>query len=200
MRFGNEQSKMPNFTLLLEELNSDNPATYISARDEFLESREEVLPVLIKIMLDQADRQGWRAAMVIAAMEDVTTVSAFIQALKSPSALIRQLAAQMLGDLGDGCAIPYLLEQLGDENIGVQIWVVEFLGNLRAREAVELLYTLITKTDSAELQRTIIKAFGRIGDADAAAYLVPFFKSPDHHVSKKAYEIYQQLTSSSTGS
>jgi hypothetical protein len=50
-----------------------------------------------------------------------------------------------------------------------------------------------------ELQRSVIKALGRIGNSNVVTCLIPFFNSSDHHVSKKAREVYQQLIRSSLG-
>ena len=190
----------PNFSLLLEALNSDELPTYLEAREALLEQGQAALPILVDLMLRQTDRQGWRAASLLAAMKEAATVPAFVQALKSPNPLIRQIAAQMLGDSGDEGVVLDLLASLSDPNPGVQTWVVESLGKLRARSAVKPLCAIISATDSTELQQSIIKALGRIGDPEAAGCLLPFMNSPNHHVRTRACEIYPQLTRASIGS
>lgn len=186
-------------TTLLIDLNSDDLATYLAAREALLTQRETALPVLVEFMLKRTDRLGWRAASLVAVFKDADTIPAFVEALNSPNALIRQIAAQILGDSGDASVAAPLLDHLHDENLGVRTWVVESLGNLHAREAVQPLCVLLGDTDAPELQQSIIKALGRIGDTNAADCLVPFLNSPNHHVRSRARDIHRQLTNPSRG-
>lgn len=191
---------LPPLSTLLEALDSEDLATYFGAREALLEQRQVVLPVLVDLMLSRTDRLGWRATLLVASMKDTTTVPAIIQALQSPNALIRQIAAQMLGDSNDATVIAALLALLHDDNCGVQTWVVESLGNLRANTAVQPLCDLLSTTDSTELQQSLIRALGRMGDPEAAMCLLPFLNSPNHHVRSRAHEIHRQLSSLTPGS
>ncbi len=188
-----------NLTRLLHDLDSDDIGTYLAAKDELARQRQMALPALVRLMLNQSDRQGWRAAALVASMKDASTLSAFVQALYSQNSLIRQTAAQVLGELGNESAIPHLLDRLYDESTLVRIWAVEALGNLHALRAVKPLIDLLAEADSYELQHSIIKAFGKIGDPRAADSILPFFDSPDHHVGKRAREVYNQLIGSTIG-
>ncbi len=188
-----------NLVRLLQDLDSDDIGTYLAAKDELVRQQQIALPALVRLMLNQSDRQGWRAAALVASMKDISTLSAFVQALYSPNSLIRQTAAQVLGELGNEAVIPHLLNRLYDESTLVRIWAVEAMGNLRSVRAVNPLIDLLAEADSYELQHSIIKAFGKIGDARAADSIVPFFESPDHHVCKRAHEVYKQLSGSTRG-
>ncbi|MEO8392429.1 MAG: HEAT repeat domain-containing protein [Chloroflexota bacterium] len=190
---------MLNYKVLLEGLNSDDPAAQIAAKEKFLEHPRMALPVLVELMLTQPGRQGWRAALLVAAMKDASTIPSFVLALKSPNALIRQTAAQMLGELGDESIVPHLLASLSDDSLGVQMWTIEALGNLHTQQAIQPLCRLITQTDVPEIQHTIIRAFGRIGDPTVTVYLVPFLNSANHHVRSRAQDVYRQLSNAPTG-
>ena len=75
----------------------------------------------------------------------------------------------------------------------MQVWVVESLSKLEAREAVRPCLVLLSQTESPEVQQSIIKAPGYLGDASVVPSQIPFFDSPDRHVRSRAHEVYEQL-------
>jgi len=185
---------MRTLTRLLADLNSDDMARYLAAKDQLVKRGQMAISALINMMLTKTEREGWRAANVLAAMTDVNTTSAFVVALKSRNPLVRQTAAQVLGEQEDKAVVPNLLDCLNDDNYIVQMWAVESLGNLGDKRAVESLATLLMQTDSPLIQHTTIKALGRIGDTVVAPLLVQFFNSTDPYVPVSAHEVYLELT------
>jgi HEAT repeat protein len=184
---------------LLEKLKSDNLTDYLKASAELLIMGQAAMLALIEIMLTHHDRQGWRAARLLAEIADPSTTPAFVQALRSSNPLIRQTAAQALGSQGTKDTVPILLDHLDDEDCVMQIWIVEALGDLGDETAVTPLLTLLVKTDSTVIQYGVIKALGRIGDPRATPALPHFFNSQDRHVRSRSREVYEQLTGSSIG-
>lgn len=184
---------MTDVNTLLEKLNSDNASEYVQACQNLLEMGKIATLALTEVMLNCSDREGWRAARLLAESKDPTTIPAFILALRSPHVLIRQLAVQALEELGRVEVVPYLIERLGQNDIMLQIRIAEALGALRDTRAVRPLLSLLEKTESAAFQHCIIRALGRIGDPAAAKVLPRFFCSSDHHVRSRASEVYQQL-------
>jgi HEAT repeat protein len=184
---------MSDVMLLLDQLDSDDIAIYLKARMALIQMGSVIMPRLAETMLTRPDRLGWRVALVLAEMADEAVIPAFIQALQSPSSLVRQAAAQGLGQYQDRRVIATLINALSDPDPMVQTWVVESLSKLEARAAAKPLLALLQRTDSTALQAVIISALGRMGDASAAAALTPFLNSTDRHVRSRAHEVYEQF-------
>ena len=184
-----------NLPQLLEELNSDDIETYLAAQDQIRANQKAVLPSLIDLMLTQTNRRAWRAAALAASMKEASTVPAFIQALDSPNALIRQTAAQVLGDLGDETVVPHLIARLYDETSER----ADLAGRV-ARQAAgsacgQPLSVLDHRSGSPpSFSTALLKLSAKLATRDLRRCFAVFFDSPDHHVCKRAHEVYQQLT------
>ena len=78
--------------------------------------------------------------------------------LQSDSEVVRCLAAQALGRIGEPCALPPLLPLLGDEDEDVRFDAVEALGRLGDSRAVEPLCALYHDPGSADLKVAAVEA------------------------------------------
>src|SRR5260221_12857170 len=159
---------MTTLGMLLDDLNSDDTTVYRTAKERLRKIGRMVIPSLVDRMLSRSERPAWRAAMLLAEMQDPNCTFAFLQGIKCTNSMVRQIAAQYLSKNGDRESIGYLLNSLNDEDQALQIWVVEALGNLGDTSVVSPLLALLNKTDSFALQHSIIKLFGSIGDFRAA--------------------------------
>ena len=184
-------------TTLISDLGARNTETYYAARDQLRVLGTAAIPALVKTMLAGNDILSWRAAALLAEIKVSALLDHFVQALESPSPMVRQITAQVIGEHGDKRCIPQLLNHLHDNSCLVQMWVVEALGVLGDGTIVEPLLDLLQQTDSHSIQLSVIKALGQIGDANAAEGLRPFFHSDEHHVRSRARRVYNQLLGSS---
>jgi HEAT repeat protein len=185
---------MTNINELLQALNSDETSKNLQARRGLLALGSQVIPHLVGLMQQtQNDRLSWRAAVILAELNDPGTQSVFLEALDSPHPIVRQVAAQALGKFHDTRVVPQLLNHLHDPFSIAQMWVIESLGELGDSRAVEPLVALLSETDSDTIQQSILRALGRIGDRVALSALVPFFNSPSRHVRSRSQEVYEQL-------
>lgn len=185
---------MTNIHELLQALNSDETSKNLQARRGLLALGSLAIPYLVDLMhQDQNDRLSWRAAVILAEMNDPVTQPVFIEALDSGHPIVRQVAAQALGKFQDTSVVPHLLNHLHDPFSIAQMWVIESLGELGDGRAVEPLLNLLAETDSDTIQQSILRALGRIGDRVALSALIPFFNSPSRHVRSRCQEVYDLL-------
>lgn len=186
---------MTTLTYLIDKLDSDQTPEYLRASQDLLEMGHIAVVALIDVMLNRHDRQGWRAARLLAEAKAPEAVPAFILALASCNPLIRQTAVQALGNQGNCEVVPYLLPHLQTNDYMMQLWIIEVLGKLRDNRAIEPLLDLLQRTESMAIQYGIIKALGAIGDPIAANVLPNFFDSSDRNVQAQSHEVYEQLAS-----
>ena len=97
-----------------------------------------------------------------------------IARLRDQSELVRQNAAEELGNIGNAAAVPALIEALNDEH-WVRRYAAEALGKIGDAAAVPALIEAL-KAESMHLNQDIIEALGKIGDAAAAPSLLAIFE------------------------
>jgi HEAT repeat protein len=79
-------------------------------------------------------------------------------------------AACALGELGDPCATPALLEQFGAASPVARLAILDALAELAELSATPLFVRLLTDED-AEVRRTAVVALGRLGTKSALGYV-----------------------------
>src|SRR4051812_22627806 len=121
---------MTTLTYLLDKLDSDQTPEYLRASQDLLEMGQIAVVALIDVMLNRHDRQGWRAARLLAEAKAPEAIPAFILALTSCNPLIRQTAVQALGNQGNRELVPYLLPHLQTNDYMMLLWIIEVLGKL----------------------------------------------------------------------
>src|SRR5688572_10166505 len=120
---------MTDITTLLQGLNSNETSKNLAARRGLLALGSQVIPHLVDLMQQsQNDRLSWRAAVILAELNDPSTQSVFLAALDSHHPIVRQVAAQALGRFHDTSVVPQLLSHLNDPFSIAQMWVIESLG------------------------------------------------------------------------
>lgn len=182
---------------LLQDLGDRDTNTYYAARDQIRALGIDAVPALVQVMLSGKDIVSWRAAALLTEIKVSLVLDYFVQALESPNTIVRQIAAQAIGEHGDKRLVPHLLKHLDDRSCIVQMWIVEALGELGDSEVVQPLLDLLHKTDSTSIQLSVIKALGQIGDVRAAKAFIPFLQSDNPHVRSRAERVYRQLIESS---
>ncbi len=133
---------------------------------------------LIAVYLPLLQREGWLNELNgNGARQTVETIDPFLAGLKDPNPETRKRNATTLGNLGDGRAVPALLDLLqNDTDAGVREYVALALGEIGDERAVMPLCERI-KVDTTEWSRSAAAwALGKIGDpraADTLAALLP---------------------------
>lgn len=175
---------MPDIQALLACLDSTKLQTRLDARHQLIELSETAVEPLITLL---ERGTGWGAAEAAIALGDIGDRRAcqpLIHTLNTGSmAILRQNAAEALGDLGDIQALDALLAALQHEVGLVQVWIVNALGKLRDRRAVQpLLDALYAADPSSSVRYLIIRALGDIGDPQVLDAILEFKEDDDHHV------------------
>ena len=123
------------------------------------------------------------------AKRDVTSL---IKALAyQKDSLVRWLAAEALGNLGDARAVEPLIAALKDSDSSVRQRAAEALGKLRDTRAVEPLITALKDRDSYVRQRAA-DALDKIG-APAIELFITALKDSDSDVRQRAAEALWQI-------
>ncbi|NSW54250.1 MAG: HEAT repeat domain-containing protein [Anaerolineae bacterium] len=101
--------------------------------------------------------------------------------------LLRQDAAQALGDLADARSVEPLIAALDDENHEVSEYAAVALGRIGGVRTTELLITALTDGSGSEgVRSSAAKALGEIGDSRAVESLIAALEDKNHKVSEYA--------------
>ena len=116
----------------------------------------------------------------IETLKSTRDIPGLIAALRHPDADIQWRAAAALGSLGPD-AIAHLVRGLATRNRAVRLGIIEALGEIRDRQAVEPLVPYL-RDPSAEVRWAAALALGEIGDEQAIGPLLPGLRDPDRYV------------------
>jgi HEAT repeat protein len=105
---------------------------------------------------------------------------------------VRQLAAVVLGDLGDASAVPALLSAVGDRDEAVRKCAVDALGRIGDASAIPALIGALQDMDRG-VRCNAANALGRIGDPSAVSALAGGLEDEDQYVCKCAAEALGQI-------
>lgn len=130
-------------------------------------------------------------------MEETRPVLRHLKALSSPDDLIREHAAQRLGELGDPIATQALTQKLTDPDIDVRFASAEALGKLRSESALRpLLRTL--SDDDPDVVAASATALGELGLPDAISQLDGLLSHHDRFVRAAAAMALGKLDATNT--
>lgn len=138
------------------------------------------VPAIVRRLGDARVREG-ALAMVLGRIGE-PALGPTVEAMKSPDALARKNAAWALGYMKAGPgAVAALCAALADGDTGVRAAAAWSLGNLRAKESVAELRSMLASTASRD-RVAAAEALGRIGDAAAAPDLIARLQDTDPDV------------------
>jgi HEAT repeat protein len=103
-------------------------------------------------------------------------VSILINALNDESSYVKEVAAKVLGKIGDKRAIPVLIDALNIKYANIKEQIAKALGKLGGEEALKVLIKLATEQDRFS-DLAVAKALGEIGDRRAVDALVNLLSS-----------------------
>jgi HEAT repeat protein len=119
-------------------------------------------------------------------------VEPLLTALTDSDGVVRKLAAETLGRIGDARAVAPLIPALNDDDEHVRRCAVEALGNLGDASAVDPLVALLTGYDIDFRLRAVI-ALGKIGDLGAAEALIAVLADSDGNVRRRAVDSLEKI-------
>lgn len=114
-------------------------------------------------------------------MEETRPVLRHLRALTSTDDIIREHAAQRLGELGDPIATQALVRVLTDPDVDVRFAAAEALGKLRSESALRPLMRTLTDEDP-DVVAAAATALGELGLPDAISQLDELLSHHDRFV------------------
>lgn len=182
---------------LFEALEKVERTSRLSIEHEITDMGTTAVEFLVAIMLDPEGENRYQAAKLLGKIakqtRDPCLVEPMVKALGSPDFMIRQIAAQVLGILGDRRTSEVLIGALKDEKVMVQLWAVESLGRLGVPSAVGPLVELLQNTESSTLRHTIIRVLGTLGNPEVIPIILTFKDDEDSHVRARVTDAVQAL-------
>jgi HEAT repeat protein len=112
---------------------------------------------------------------------------------RGSAGVARAWAAQILGDLGNGKAVPVLLGCLGDLDDQVRARAAAALGKLADRRAVPELIRVMLGDPVPYVRIQVVRALGQLGDPRAMHYLIDALKDGEWWVRIRVVEALEQL-------
>lgn len=183
---------------LLNALPETDITTHLAIEDELLAIGPAAIAPMAAVMLDSDAKDCYKAAHVLARMAaktpDPSLMDPMCEALHSPHFMVRQVAAQTLGMLGDRRAMALLVEALNDEKLLVQLWSVEALGKLGDPRAVAPLVEALKRTESSTVRYTIIRVLGEMGDPEVIPVILTYRDDDNHHVRARVRDAVEALS------
>lgn len=99
------------------------------------------------------------------------TVPTLIEAVKDPSSIVREMAIEVLGEIGDPEAVPAILAAMDDTNESIREEAIRSLGAIGDRRAVPALLKALDDPNW-RLRELAVQSLGLIGDSQAAPALL----------------------------
>jgi len=106
---------------------------------------------------------------------------------------LRQRAVWVLGEIGNSEASPALLEMMSDEDMDIRRSVIEALGKVKAKDAVEPLITILKDEKQASIKEWVIEALGNIGDPKAVEALAECLNAKEEGVQRSTIQALSKI-------
>ena len=132
---------------------------------------KKAVPVLIQHLNTKSEEVTLTSLIGLGNLRDKSAtehILPFLKYNKKNAEQIRRAAAEALRKIGDPAAIPVLIESLTDKKTpkAVKLFVIDALGDLKAKEAVPHLSTIL-KTEKDSSVSAALLALSKIGGAES---------------------------------
>ncbi len=143
---------------------------------------------VLKALTDDDDEVRLEAARVAAQGRMVDAVPRLVEWLSDPDKVVRRVATDALGAIGDAAGTVALIRTLGDFDGDVRMGAVLALGKIGQRGDRTVVVPLISRVtdEKTEVRRAAIEALKAIGDRRAVVAMVSAFGDPNLEVRKTA--------------
>ncbi len=178
--------------LLVTALKDESEYTRRSA----VEVLNEVCdPESIGDLLEAIKDDDWwvraRAGDALAEIGGPKVVQSVLELIKSEDEEIRRTAIEILNAAKDETAVAALISATDDEDWWVRERAVDALAQIGSKEALPKLVSMLgvnPKTDPV-----VVRALGKLGDADVISKIVPMLKRPEREIQVEAIKAISHL-------
>ncbi len=129
-------------------------------------SEEKELEKLIEDLKNSDVEGRINAAKALGKLKDPKAIDQLIQAFNDINKFVRLSALESLVEIGEP-AVPALINALRDTNLYVRQYSVEVLGRIKDQRAVDPLINALKDADYPEVQYSLTKALGELGNPKA---------------------------------
>jgi HEAT repeat protein len=171
----------------MEDDSLNQPFSKEPIKEEEVEELMEKDP--IKALLHTDIRVRIQASNLLndAEKKQNINLSALIEALRSKNIIVRNIAANVLGQLKTKQAIKPLIEILDDEWMPTRFMAINSLASIGDLEAIEPI-TKLASAEDTKLRVWAIQALGEFGDSRSVELLIEALNDNDNDVRRNAAE------------
>ncbi len=166
------------------------------ARRAAVEVLNEVCnPDSIKDLLDAIKDDDWwvraRAGDALAEIGGPKVVNSVLEMVKDEDEDIRRTAIEILNATKDETAVDTLIKATDDEDWWVRERAVDALAQIGSKKALPKLVDMLGK--NAKTDTVVVRALGKLGDADIISKIVPMLKRPELEIQVEAIKAVAHL-------
>jgi HEAT repeat protein len=178
---------------LIDQLDSADPSASSLLSKRLLEYGSTAVPHLIEALLYTRLPRSWRAANILAQIDDPRWFVPMVMAVRAENPLLGHAAVNALAERYPKQAIAPLVAALPNCHSIVQLRIIAVLEELHATESVLQLIELLALTDSPTMRAAILQALGALGDKSMINIPQQYLDDPDPHVRKHARKCVAKL-------
>lgn len=190
---------------VIVKVNHPDTVKYLVAalKDESEYSRRSAVEVLneicdpesVKDLLGAIKDDDWwvraRAGDALAEIGGPKVVNSVLELVKDKDEDIRRTAIEILNSTKDETAVDTLIKATGDSDWWVRERAVDALAQIGSKKAVPTLLEMLGKNSKTD--PVVVRALGKIGDADVISKIVPMLKRPEREIQVEAIKAISHL-------
>jgi serine/threonine-protein kinase len=152
-------------------------------------------PESVKDLLSAIKDDDWwvraRAGDALAEIGGPKVVNSVLELVKDKDEDIRRTAIEILNATKDENAVDTLIKATDDADWWVRERAVDALAQIGSKKALPKLISMLGK--NAKTDTVVVRALGKIGDADVISKIVPMLKRPDREIQVEAIKAISHL-------
>lgn len=190
---------------VIVKINHPDTVKYLVAalKDESEYTRRSAVEVLneiadpnsVKDLLSAIKDDDWwvraRAGDALAEIGGPKVINSVLELIKDKDEDIRRTAIEILNATKDENAVDALIDATDDSDWWVRERAVDALAQIGSKKAIPKLIAMLGK--NAKTDTVIVKALGKLGDADVISKIVPMLKRPEREIQVEAIKALAHL-------
>ncbi len=191
---------------VIVKINHPETVKYLVAalKDESEYTRRSAVEVLneignpdsVKDLLSAIKDDDWwvraRAGDALAEIGGPKVVNSVLELIKDKDEDIRRTAIEILNATKDENAVDTLITATDDSDWWVRERAVDALAQIGSEKALPKLISMLGK--NVKTDAVVVRALGKIGNADVISQIVPMLKSPEREIQVEAIKALSHLT------
>ena len=191
---------------VIVKINHPDTVKYLVAalKDESEYTRRSAVEVLneigdpnsVKDLLSAIKDDDWwvraRAGDALAEIGGPKVVNSVLELIKDKDEDIRRTAIEILNATKDETAVDTLIKATDDSDWWVRERAVDALAQIGSEKALPKLTSMLGQ--NAQTDAVVIRALGKIGNADVISQIVPMLKRPEREIQVEAIKALSHLT------